>query len=67
VWRASGAVLLAPASDAAAIAASTLALLDDRRQRSAFADAGLRAYLDHFAIDRSIDRLMTPDPSAAAR
>jgi glycosyltransferase involved in cell wall biosynthesis len=67
VWRTSGAVLLAPASDAAAIAASTLALLDDRQQRSAFADAGLRAYLDHFAIDRSIDRLMTPDPSAAAR
>jgi glycosyltransferase involved in cell wall biosynthesis len=66
VWADSGAVLLAPASDSSAIAARAIELLGDRTQRAALAEAGLRAYLDHFAIDRTVDRLLAPTETADA-
>lgn len=58
VWRRSGAVALAPANDARAIAAKTIALLADRHARTELAAAGRRAYDAYFAIEHSVDVLL---------
>jgi glycosyltransferase involved in cell wall biosynthesis len=56
VWRASGAVALAP--DTLATAAKVISLLERSHERAALADAGRRAYDEHFAIERSVDALI---------
>jgi glycosyltransferase involved in cell wall biosynthesis len=58
VWEETGAVALAPASDARAISAAVLALLGDPAARAALAAAGRRAYDGRFAIDRTLAALL---------
>jgi glycosyltransferase involved in cell wall biosynthesis len=58
VWQETGAVALAPASDARAIGAAVVALLCDPARRTALAAAGRRAYGERFAIDRTVAALL---------
>ncbi|HET7189597.1 MAG TPA: glycosyltransferase family 4 protein, partial [Gemmatimonadaceae bacterium] len=58
VWRSSGAVALAPANDARAIATTAIGLLGDSTARAELAAAGRRAYDAHFAIENSVDTLL---------
>lgn len=58
VWRATGAVQLAPASDPAALAAVTVALLDDARARTSLAASGRRLYDARFALEHTLDALL---------
>ena len=58
VWQETGAVALAPASDARAIGAAVVALLRDPARRAALAAAGRRAYDERFAIDRTLAALL---------
>jgi glycosyltransferase involved in cell wall biosynthesis len=58
VWRDTGAVALASASDPGAIATAVVALLRDPGGRAALANAGRRAYDEHFAIERTIEALV---------
>ncbi len=60
VWQETGAVALAPASDARAIGAAVVALLCDPTRRAALAAAGRRAYGERFAIDRTLAALLSP-------
>jgi glycosyltransferase involved in cell wall biosynthesis len=62
-WR-GGAVRLAPASDAQALAAATIALLRDDGARSALAADGRRLYEARFALAHTLDALL--DVSAVA-
>ena len=56
-WRA-GPIPLAPAGDAAALAALTLDLLDDAARRRALGDGGHDFYKRHFALERTLDVLL---------
>jgi glycosyltransferase involved in cell wall biosynthesis len=58
VWRATGAVALAPAGDGGALAAKAIDLLADRSARAALAGAGRRVYDAHFAIENAVDALL---------
>ena len=58
VWAGSGAVVLAPAGNAGAIAAAAVSLLRDPQTRSAVAAAGRCAYDAHFALDHTVEALM---------
>jgi len=58
VWSKTRAVALAPAGNARAIAGKVLELLDKPGARAALADAGRRAYDEHFAIAKSVDALL---------
>lgn len=60
VWAETGAVALAPARDARAIAAATHALLCDRERRLALAETGSRVYDQRFALECTIDTLLEP-------
>ncbi|MDQ3346356.1 MAG: glycosyltransferase [Acidobacteriota bacterium] len=64
VWRETGAVGLAPASDPAALAAATVALLVDTRGRAALAANGRRLYDARFAIEHTLDALLDERPAA---
>jgi glycosyltransferase involved in cell wall biosynthesis len=64
VWRETGAVALAPASDARAIAAAVVALLGDPARSATLAAAGLRTYEERFAIDRTLEALLAPSVRA---
>jgi len=56
-WRV-GPIPLAPAGDAAALAALILDLLDDDARRRALGQAGRDFYQAHFAMERTIDMLL---------
>jgi glycosyltransferase involved in cell wall biosynthesis len=58
-WRESGAVRLAPASDAPALAALTVALLRDAGARTALAARGGRLYDARFALKHTLDTLLS--------
>jgi glycosyltransferase involved in cell wall biosynthesis len=57
VWRGAG-VKLAPASDPAALAAATVAVLADGDGRTALAAHGKRLYDAHFAVEHTLDTLL---------
>lgn len=63
-WRTTGAVRLAPASDPAAFAAATIALLHDAGARAALAASGRRLYDARFALEHTLDALLKA-PAAA--
>lgn len=65
VWKGSGAVVLAPAGEAEAIAAAAVSLLDNPDARATVAAAGRRAYDAHFAIDHTVEALLRT-PGAAS-
>jgi hypothetical protein len=58
VWRETGAVALAPASDPRAIGAVVVALLGDLAARAALAANGRRVYDERFAIGRTLAALL---------
>ena len=58
VWEETGAVALAPASDARAIAAAVVGLLSDPAGRATLGAAGRRTYDERFAIDRTLAALL---------
>jgi glycosyltransferase involved in cell wall biosynthesis len=58
VWRDTGAVALASASEPGAIAAAVVTLLRDPGARAALAAAGRRTYEEHFAIERTLEVLL---------
>jgi glycosyltransferase involved in cell wall biosynthesis len=58
VWKETGAVALAPASDARAIGAAVVALLCDPAARATLAAAGRRTYDERFAMDRTLAALL---------
>lgn len=58
VWKDTGAVTLAPASDPAALAAVTVALLHDACARVALAASGQRLYDARFALEHTLDALL---------
>ena len=60
VWEETGAVALAPASNAGAIGAAVVALLGDPARRATLAAAGRRTYEERFAIDRTLEALLAP-------
>ncbi len=57
VWR-DAAVRLAPASDPAALAAATVAVLADPDGRTALAANGNRLYEARFAVEHTLDTLL---------
>jgi glycosyltransferase involved in cell wall biosynthesis len=63
-WRDAGAVGLAPASDPARLAALTVTLLQDTAARSALAAGGRRLYEARFALEHTLDALLSV-PGAA--
>jgi len=65
VWGETGAVALAPASDARAIGAAVVALLRDPAARATLAAAGRRTYDERFAIDRTLEALLAGPPVGA--
>lgn len=58
LWAASGGVALAPASDAATIAALTVDLLTDDAARRALAARGYTLYDASFSLKRTVDALL---------
>lgn len=58
VWRDSGAVRLASASNVRAQRDAVLAAVDDPQGRVALGAAGLRVYEAHFAIRHTVDRVL---------
>lgn len=58
VWRDPGGVKLAPASDPLALAAATVALLNDTTARVALGASGRRLYDARFALEHTLDRLL---------
>jgi glycosyltransferase involved in cell wall biosynthesis len=62
VWRETGAVALAPASDARAIGSAVDALLRNPAARAALGAAGRHAYEQRFALDLTLDRLLSTSP-----
>ena len=60
VWRESGAVRLAPASDPLALAAITAGLLRDAAARAALAASGRTLYDARFALAHTLDTLLSP-------
>jgi len=65
VWGETGAVALAPASDARAIGAAVVALLRDPAGRATLAATGRRTYDERFAIDRTLEALLAGPPVGA--
>lgn len=57
IWRATGAVSLAPAGAAQALGTAVSGLLADAAARTALAERGRRVYEDQFAIGHTLDRL----------
>ena len=66
LWRASGAVVLAPAGDPARHAAHALQLLDDPSRRRAQATQGRELYDAQFSIDLVVDTLIGQPLAATA-
>ncbi|MEO8076549.1 MAG: glycosyltransferase [Acidobacteriota bacterium] len=62
VWHETGAVALAPASNPRAIGSVVVGLLRDPAARAALARAGRRTYDERFALDLTIDRLLSTAP-----
>lgn len=58
VWRETGAVRLAPASDPRAQRDAVLAVIDDAEARSLLGLSGRRAYETHFAIRHTVDKVL---------
>lgn len=65
VWAGSGAVVLAPAGNADAIAAAAVSLLSDPQARRVVAAAGRCAYDAHFALDHTVEALMRREGAGA--
>lgn len=59
VWSDSGAVALAPAGDPGALATMATALLRDPDARAALGAAGRHAYDRYFAIERTVEQLIS--------
>ena len=59
-FRVGNPMALAAPGDSEGMAAMALALLDDPHRRAAAAEAGRRLYDDHFALDRTIRKLLAP-------
>jgi glycosyltransferase involved in cell wall biosynthesis len=62
VWHETGAVALAPALNARAIGSVVVALLRDPAARAALAETGRRTYDERFALDLTLDRLLSTAP-----
>jgi glycosyltransferase involved in cell wall biosynthesis len=58
LWRASGAVVLSPAGDAAALAANIRKLLRDHESRAALGKAAAALYRERFSLDHTIAQLL---------
>jgi glycosyltransferase involved in cell wall biosynthesis len=62
VWHETGAVALAPASNARAIGSMVVELLRDPAARAALAETGRRTYDERFALELTVDRLLSTAP-----
>jgi hypothetical protein len=62
VWSGSHGVALGDAGDPALLAASVTRLLDNPMERSALAMRGARLYEEAFALERTVDVLLSDMP-----